>query len=185
MKDFLYTDGWGAFTVMLFFHIPFLIIFFRVVYKKAFVNTGPSETDPQKYPKIEALWIAIAVVLFISVNIMSVVYMPPVSTANMTTNSSDFQEVEFTAKSWYYDISNREYEAGRPVRFSGKSSDTVHGFAVYHPDGRILFTMMLMPGVETPTTLVHTFDEPGTYKVRCLEYCGIVHHAMQDVLVVR
>ena len=59
MKDFLYTDGWGAFTVMLFFHIPFLIIFFRVVYKKAFVNTGPSETDPQKYPKIEAIWIEI------------------------------------------------------------------------------------------------------------------------------
>jgi len=43
----------------------------------------------------------------------------------------------------------------------------------------------LMPGMEAATTLVHTFKEPGEYKIRCLEYCGIVHHAMQDLLVVK
>jgi cytochrome c oxidase subunit 2 len=59
----------------------------------------------------------------------------------------------------------------------------VHGFAVYHPDGRVLFTMMLIPGMK-PASLVHTFTEAGEYKVRCLEYCGIAHHAMQDRLVV-
>jgi cytochrome c oxidase subunit II len=31
---------------------------------------------------------------------------------------------------------------------------------------------------------VHTFREPGKYKVRCLEYCGVAHHAMKDELVV-
>ena len=88
-----------------------------------------------------------------------------------------------TAQSWSYDISNREFEVGRPVRFSVKSADTVHGFAVYHPDGRVLFTIMLIPGVG-PSSLIYTFTEPGSYKVRCLEYCGTAHHVMQDHLVV-
>ena len=185
MSEFLYDSKWGPFAVMLFFHIPFLIFFFRIVYKKAFVNTGASGTAPEKYPKIEAIWIGTAAVLFILVNVLSIVYMPPVSTAAMSKSGTDFQEVDIMAKSWYYDMSSREVEVGKPVKFSAKSGDTVHGFAVYHPDGRMLFTMMLMPGMESPTTLVHTFTEPGEYKVRCLEYCGIVHHAMQDLLVVR
>ena len=185
MTDFLYESRWGAIAVMLFFHIPFLIFFCRIVYKKAYVNTGASGTAPEKYPKIEIIWIATAAVLFILVNVLSVVYMPPVSTAALSKSGIDFQEVNITAKSWYYDMSSREFEVGNPVKFSAKSGDTVHGFAVYHTDGRILFTMMLMPGMESPTTLVHTFTEPGEYKVRCLEYCGIVHHAMQDLLVVK
>ena len=123
--------------------------------------------------------------LFILVNVLSIVYMPPVSTAALSKSGISFQEVDITAKSWFYDISSREIEAGKPVKFSAKSGDTVHGFSVYHPDGRVLFTMMLVPGLESPTTLVHTFTEPGEYKVRCLEYCGIVHHAMQDLLVVK
>ena len=184
MTDFLYTDGWGAFVVLLFFHIPFLIFFCRIVYKKAYVNTGASGTAPEKYPKIEIIWIGTAAVLFILVNIMSVVYMPPVSTAALTKSGTSFQEVDITAKSWYYDISSREIEAGKPVKFSAKSADTVHGFSVYHPEGRILFTMMLMPGMESPTTLVHTFKEPGQYKIRCLESVSYTHLTLPTILLV-
>jgi cytochrome c oxidase subunit 2 len=42
---------------------------------------------------------------------------------------------------------------------------------------------MLIPGM-APSSLIHTFTEPGTYTVRCLEYCGIAHHAMRDHLIV-
>ena len=152
MRDFIYEDGWGAFVVLLFFHIPFLIFFCRIVYKKAFVNTGPSGTAPEKYPKIEIMWISTAAVLFILVNVLSVVYMPPVSTAALTKSGTPFQEVDITAKSWYYDMSSREVEVGVPVKFSAKSGDTVHGFSVYHPDGKIILTMMLINGMTSPTT---------------------------------
>ena len=81
-------------------------------------------------------------------------------------------------------MSTREVEAGKPVRFSGRAMDTQHGFAVYHPDGRMLFTMLMMPGVSKATSVVRTFTEPGTYKIRCLEYCGIAHHGMKDELTV-
>ncbi|MBT3213602.1 MAG: hypothetical protein HN351_03055 [Deltaproteobacteria bacterium] len=185
MLDFLYTNGWGAFAVMLFFQLPFLYFFIKIVYRKAYIDKGASETESQKYPMMEGIWITTVVALFVLVNVLSVVYMPPVTTAAMIKQGGNFQEVDVTARSWFYEISEREYEVGRPVIFNAKSIDTVHGFAVYHPDGRILFTMMLVPGMEEASTLVHTFTEAGNYKVRCLEYCGIVHHGMQDVLVVR
>jgi cytochrome c oxidase subunit 2 len=128
---------------------------------------------------------AVVVILFVVINVASIKHMPPISSAQAVATHKNIQEVEVTAVSWSYDISNQEYEVGRPVRFSAKSADTMHSFAVYHPDGRMLFTMMLMPGLATPTSIVHTFTEPGTYKVRCLEYCGAAHHEMQDELIVK
>lgn len=168
---------------MLFFQIPFFIVFTNIIYRKVVVNTGPSGTDPKKYSRVEAMWVSAVVLLFILVNVASLSYMPPISTADAST-AKNIQEVDVTARSWSFDISNRTYEVDRPVRFSAKSVDTVHGFAVYHPNGRMLFTMMLMPGLEQPASIIHTFTEPGKYKVRCMEYCGIIHHAMQDELTV-
>ena len=107
-----------------------------------------------------------------------------IATARAMASGQPLQQVDLSAKSWSYEISKREIVAGQPVRFSGRSTDTMHGFGVYHPDGRLLFTMMLMPGLKEPTSLVHTFRDPGKYKVRCLEYCGVAHHAMKDELVV-
>jgi cytochrome c oxidase subunit 2 len=110
--------------------------------------------------------------------------MPTVSTVRAAASGQAITEVDVTAESWAYDISEQTIEVGRPIRFSGKSTDTMHSFAVYHPEGKVLFTMMLIPGMDTPTSLIHTFTEPGTYTVRCLEYCGLMHHEMRDELVV-
>jgi len=134
------------------------------------------------------------------VNVISISYMPTVQTARAAVDEANIQQVNITAGSWFYDIStpllingsNRTVEVG-PVRFSGTSSDTMHSFAIYDPDGDVLFTMMLMPGnplkgmksaLKGPTSIVYTFDKPGTYTVRCLEYCGINHHNMRDQLIV-
>jgi len=183
MLDFLYQNGWGAFSIMLFFHIPFLIVFFYIVYRKSVTDPGPSGVADRRISRLEGLWIAIVLVLFVAVNVISLKYMPTIATARAATAGHNIQEVDVTAQSWSYQISERQFEVGRPVRFSVKSADTVHGFGVYHPDGRLLFTMMLIPGME-PASIIHTFTEPGKYKVRCLEYCGIAHHVMADELIV-
>ncbi len=183
MLDFLYQTGWGAFSMMLFFQIPFLIVFFSVMYRKAHTHPGPGSTGERRTSRRKNLWITVVIVLFVAVNVLSIKYMPTFATARAATAGQNIQNVDVTAQSWAYQISDRALEVGRPVRFSVKSVDTVHGFAVYHPDGRILFTMMLIPGMEQ-SSIIHTFTEPGKYKVRCLEYCGIAHHAMQDELIV-
>lgn len=185
MREFLYQDGWGAFAVTLLFFVPFLIAFAYVVYRKGFAQPTPSNADPSAFSRAETIWIAVVLILFVGINVASIGYMPTVATARAASAAPGaVQQVDLTARSWSYQISNKTIEAGRPVRFSGRSADTMHGFAVYHPDGRVMFTMMLMPGLTKPTSLVHTFTDPGKYKIRCLEYCGIAHHAMQDELVV-
>lgn len=183
MLDFLFT-GWGAFWMMLFMVVPFGLMFHYVIRRKSVVEPGPSATPRSRLARIEGVWLAVVFVVFVGVNLASLRFMPTLAATRVVASGAPVQEINLTAKSWGYDLSSRQIETGRPVRFAGKSSDTQHGFAVYHPDGRLLFTMMLIPGLNRPTTLVHTFTEPGKYKVRCLEYCGIAHHGMMDELTV-
>lgn len=183
MLDFLFS-GWGAFAMTLFMLLPFAAVFTYVVRRKSVADRGPATTAPASLSRVEGAWLAAVFVIFVGVNLASMKYMPTIATAHAATTRTDIQDVDLTATSWSYEMSTREIEAGRPVRFSGRSSDTMHGFAVYHPNGRLLFTMMLMPGLSKPTSLIHTFEDPGTYKVRCLEYCGIAHHGMRDEITV-
>ena len=184
MLESFYLSGWGAFIMMLLLFIPFFIVFYKIVYRKAFVDPSPSNAEQGKYVRTEHAWIALVVVVFVGVNVASIDFMPTVKTAKAVASGAAVTEVNFTAKSWFYDLPEVKIEVGKPIRFSGKSLDTMHGFAIYHPNGKVLFTMMLMPGMENPTSLIHTFTEPGTYTVRCLEYCGNAHHEMYDELVV-
>ncbi len=184
MLEFIYQTGWGAFAVLLFFQLPFLVVFLYIVFHRSSAKSGPGETSEYSISRAKTLWLTAVVVLFLAINLASIKYIPAISTAHAVASEQNIQDVDVTAESWSYDISEREFVTGQPVRFTANSVDTVHGFAVYHPNGRILFTMMLIPGV-APSSLVYTFKDPGTYKVRCLEYCGIAHHEMSDEIVVR
>jgi len=182
MLDFMYQNGWGAFTTLLFIEIPFVTIFMYVIFRKSFVDSAPSSTKHSKLARLEVVWVVSVIAVFVALNVASIRYMPTVQAAQV--NEQNVKQVKVTARSWSYDISDRNFKVGQSVRFSIKSTDTQHGFALYHPDGRLLFTTMLIPGLNKATSVVYTFTEPGKYKVRCLEYCGIAHHAMQDELIV-
>lgn len=185
MIDFLYTSAWGAFITMLLFQIPFLIVFYRIVNKKAFVDSEPGKTAAGKYSYARYGWLALVVGAFIVVNIASIKYMPTIIEAKAAI-SGDVRNVNVTARSWAFEISDKdkEYKVGETVRFLAKSEDTVHSFALIHPDGSQIFTMMLVPGAGVDSAMVHTFTEPGEYTVRCLEFCGAAHHAMKSTLTV-
>lgn len=184
MLDAFYLTGWGAFAMVLFMLIPFAVVFTWVLYRKSVTDARASSAPKSSYVRAEWMWIGFVLLVFIGVNVASIGYMPTVVSAKTIASGKPMTEVSVSAQSWSYDIQGGPIEVGKPVRFSGKSTDTMHGFAIYHPDGRVLFTMMLMPGMANPTQLVHTFTEPGTYAVRCLEYCGSAHHDMRDEIVV-
>ena len=183
MLDFIYQSGWGAFGVMLVFQIPFLLVFLTIVFRQAYVNTAPSDISDASVGRWRSSWLILVVALFLIVNLASIRFIPAVYSARAAESGAAVLDVTVDAQSWSYDMSSQEYEVGKPVRFIAQSLDTMHGFAVYHPDGQVLFTMMLVPGVG-PSSLIYTFDEPGTYKVRCLEYCGMAHHDMSDEVIV-
>ncbi|MFA7521965.1 MAG: cytochrome oxidase [Halothiobacillaceae bacterium] len=86
------------------------------------------------------------------------------------------QVVDVISGQWYWLIEPSTVQAGSTVEFRVTSRDVNHSFALYAPDGHIITQTQAMPGYTNK--LVHTFTEPGTYQVMCLEYCGVGHTPM-------
>lgn len=86
------------------------------------------------------------------------------------------QVVEVIGRQWQWQLSATQIKAGVPVEFRVTSADVNHGFAIYGPNDRIVVQTQAMPGFEN--RILHTFKDPGIYRILCLEYCGIAHHGM-------
>ena len=93
------------------------------------------------------------------------------------------QTVNATAFQWYWELSGQEVETGRTVEFRVSSADVNHGFGLYDSSLRLLAQTQAMPGYVN--VLLYTFDKPGEYHVRCLEYCGLAHHDMAAAVTVK
>lgn len=92
------------------------------------------------------------------------------------------QVVEVRGLQWAWVMTPPTVRTGSVVEFRVTSADVNHGFALYAPDGRIVSQTQAMPGYTNK--LLHTFTQPGTYVVRCLEYCGLGHAPMTAELTV-
>lgn len=73
--------------------------------------------------------------------------------------------------------------AGDPIVFDVTSKDVNHGFGIYDPAGHLVAQVQAMP--EYVNHLPLRLTARGHYTVRCLEYCGIAHAAMQGAFEVR
>ena len=73
--------------------------------------------------------------------------------------------------------------AGTLIEFRVTTLDVNHGFSLYAPDGHLVAQTQAMPGYLNRLRV--TLDEPGTYTVLCLEFCGMGHHRMRGVIEVR
>lgn len=72
--------------------------------------------------------------------------------------------------------------AGNLVEFRVKSLDVNHGAAFFDPEGVLIGQVQVMPGYVNRLRM--RFEEPGTYRILCLEMCGNSHSAMRGVLIV-
>ncbi len=84
--------------------------------------------------------------------------------------------VEVTGRMWAWELSQKTIPRGQTVEFVVRAVDVNHGFGIYAPDGRIVTQVQAMPGYTN--RLLYRFDEPGTYTIRCLEFCATGHHLM-------
>jgi cytochrome c oxidase subunit 2 len=84
---------------------------------------------------------------------------------------------------WERDFSPEvQVRAGTTVEFRVTTLDVNHGFSIYTPDGDLLAQTQAMPGYVNRLRV--RFDRPGTYRVMCLEFCGMSHHVMRGVIEV-
>lgn len=92
------------------------------------------------------------------------------------------QVVDVTGHQWRWEISPAQVPAGAPIEFHVTSADVNHGFAIYDASLRLLAQTQAMPGY---TNVLHyVFPAPGSYRILCLEYCGLAHHGMMAELTV-
>ncbi len=102
----------------------------------------------------------------------------PYSASHARANASGAPPLVIEAKGyqWRWELSRDRIPTGQPVEFRVTSADVNHGFAIYDPDMRVVAQTQAMPGYINK--LNYTFGKAGTYKVMCLEYCGVAHQNM-------
>ena len=100
--------------------------------------------------------------------------------ARKTIENLGAVEVQATGYQWHWELSKTELPVGKQIEFQVTAVDVNHGFAIYGPDMKIRTQTQAMPGVTN--ILRYTFEQSGTYKILCLEYCGVGHHTMMTEL---
>lgn len=122
---------------------------------------------------IRRWWFVVLVLLGIGVSYAS---LRPFPISDQRAQSQTAQIINAVGRQWTWNLSQNQIKAGTPVQFNITSLDVNHGFAIYDLNDRIITQAQAMPGFTN--RLLYTFTEPGKYRVMCLEYCGLAHHAM-------
>jgi len=84
--------------------------------------------------------------------------------------------IDVSGHQWYWKLSDSSAKVGDTVVFKVTAADVTHGFGVYDEQLRLLGQTQAMPGYENALKI--TFEQPGQYKLMCMEYCGLAHHGM-------
>ncbi len=87
--------------------------------------------------------------------------------------------VEMTATRFAFGPARVEVIEGDEVTFNVRSADGTHGIAI-----KTLKVKKEVPRGGEMVTLSVTAPAPGTYEIRCSEYCGRGHNDMNAALVV-
>lgn len=157
------------------------LVVLTLVFAFVVMNAG----DSREYSEVQAKWYSFrskwVLFLFSFGAVVTVVSLMPFPISDQN-GVEDATVVNVIGYQWYWEIDKTDYSVGETVEFHVTSGDATHGFGIYDADERILTQTQAMP--EYVNKVVHTFDKPGTYKILCMEYCGLAHHGMVAELTV-
>lgn len=129
---------------------------------------GP--VDTQQMAEYEQRWLVVVVVILVALLAATIWFIP-----YGKSTPADAQIVRVNAQQFFWQLRPATVRAGRPVAFVTRSQDVNHGFGIFKGH-KFIAQIQVVP--DTASTLVHTFHEPGTYTVLCLEFCGVNHAGM-------
>lgn len=98
-------------------------------------------------------------------------------------SANELKVVEVKGFQFGWELSNEEFVVGEPIEFRVTSKDVTHGFGLYDQNMKLIAQTQAMP--EYTNSIYHTFDQPGKYKILCLEYCSVGHHVMVKEIIVK
>jgi len=136
------------------------------------------EADARLLAEREKAWFVIVVVLLAAL-LFATIFFTPYGRGE-SGRSAQVVDVRSQQFAW---TGLKPVRAGEEVQFRLTATDVNHAFAVYTQRGKFLFQVQVQPG--KTQIYRYTFKRPGTYRILCLEYCGVGHDAMIGQLTVR
>lgn len=146
-----------------------LVAVFTLVARQAKRNVEFELVTETGY-RLRRVWLAFLALLLTSGVVLALFFLPYPGEAKGTAT------VRVSGGLFYWSLSPESIQAGSEVRFEVTSVDVNHGFGVYDPEGVLIGNVQAMPGYTNEMDV--TLEEPGTYMIACLEYCGFKHHEM-------
>ena len=143
--------------------------------------TRTAETDHARLARRENGWLVVVVVLLVSL-LLATIWLTPYGDDEEAA-AAGRNVVEVTGAQFSWTIEPREVQAGERIEFRIRAADVSHGFGLYDPDDKLVFQVQAVP--DELQKEFATLTKPGVYRVVCLEFCGVAHHAMLSRLVVR
>ena len=168
----MWWTGLGALLLMIYLTTPFLVAFLLIFYLS--IRRGGKPAAEGGGRAWEVLWILLVGGVWVVINLTSIGWIPS-GLGGVYTGVEPTQRLTVEASMWFFKLDADRLAPYTPTEIVAKSYDTMHGVGIYDPEGRLVATMMLMPGMGE--RLVLTL-QPGEYIIRCLEYCGDGHAAM-------
>lgn len=160
------------------------IIFTAGVFLFVFFNSKKDEEYApiqRKWYKVRTVWFVVLIALIMIASAGTLRQLPYF--ADPEIRGYDITRVDVEAFQYGWEMSQLEFEVGERYEFHVTSRDVNHGFGIYNEDAELLTQVQAMP--DYTNVLYHTFEEPGTYEILCMEYCGIAHHMMITEIFVR
>lgn len=134
-----------------------------------------SEPDVEKLREREKTWFVIAVALLTALLFATIFFTPYGKGAGQPgAQQLNVKGVQFA---W---LVRGGVRAGRPVQFNLTSADVNHNLGLYTMGWKLLFQVQVVPG--KTQHYVYTFPKPGSYRLVCLEFCGLNHHLMNTTI---
>ncbi|MUV38550.1 Cytochrome-c oxidase [Lentibacillus sp. JNUCC-1] len=160
-----------AWIVSLVFMIAVAVVFGVVALKS---RERAYEPIKKKWYKARSFYAMTLVVFMLVITIYTLRELPYNQPVYGQGNEPVIVDVEALQFGW--DMSETTFKVGEPVEFHVTSRDVNHGFGIYDEEMNLLAQTQAMPDYMNKVYM--TFDEPGTYDILCLEYCGLAHHMM-------
>ncbi len=155
-------------TTILLITLVLMVATLALILRAVLATDGPPSSDTAPKTRIRLLW---ALVVFgIVLSVATLREWPH------TSSGSDAMVVNITSGQWWWETDTTEIPLGQQVELHVTSDDVNHGLGIYDPDMRLVVQVQAMPTYTNK--VVHTFDQPGTYQILCMEFCGIAHHDM-------
>jgi cytochrome c oxidase subunit 2 len=171
------TTGWVIlvlYSIAVIIGVTVGLIIFRSTRVGFHVRVAGRDTLERR----EAFW-GITVVALLVILLAGTLFQVPYWS---DTGEKAPQHLKITGRQFAWTVDPPRVRAHVKTRVEVRAVDVNHAVGVYDPDNRLIKQVNVLPGVAQE--FVITFKKAGRYKLRCLEFCGLNHHLMENDLEV-